>query len=183
MFYITNVDNDATAKRNEGSHQFFYLTRGVTDQLAMTLDCRHLIPVFILIFRLLKFTVERTISCHSSAVSFSESDERLTDLDNSRPAAYRAASFARCSSICSTTLSRIGIATKAPCEPVPAALGNPLAVNDNIELTSLTKQSDSFNVEALLDEDHETRDPWPCCSVTSGSERSRSSFCSPIYFV
>src|ERR1700681_2943597 len=87
MFYITKVDNDATAKRNEGPHQFFYLTRGVTDQLAMTLDCRHLIPVFI--FRLLKFTVERTISCHSSAVSFSESAERLTDLGNSRPAAYR----------------------------------------------------------------------------------------------
>src|SRR5450759_4175192 len=92
MFYITKVDNDATAKRNEGPHQFFYLTRGVTNQLAMTLDCRHLMPVFI--FRLLKFIVERTISCHSSAVSFSESDERLTDLDNSRPAAYRAASFA-----------------------------------------------------------------------------------------
>jgi hypothetical protein len=69
MFYMTKVDNDATAKRNEGPHQFFYLTRGVTDQLAMTLDCRHLILVFIL--RLLKFTVERTISCHSSALSFS----------------------------------------------------------------------------------------------------------------
>src|ERR1700693_6216386 len=66
MFYIAKVDNDATTKRNEGPHQFFYLTRGVTDQVAMTLDCRHLIPVFILIFRLLKFTVERTISCHSS---------------------------------------------------------------------------------------------------------------------
>jgi hypothetical protein len=31
MFYITKVDNDATAKKNEGPHQFFYLTRGVTD--------------------------------------------------------------------------------------------------------------------------------------------------------
>jgi hypothetical protein len=58
----------------------------------MTLDCRHLIPVFVVIFRLLKFTVERTISCHSSAVSFSESIDRLTDLDNPRPTAYRAAS-------------------------------------------------------------------------------------------
>jgi hypothetical protein len=57
MFYITKVDNDATAKRNEGPYQFFYLTRGVTDQIAMTLDCRHLVPVFIFIFRLLKFTV------------------------------------------------------------------------------------------------------------------------------
>src|ERR1700687_2234712 len=108
MFYIAKVDNDATAKRNEGPHQFFYLTSGVTDQVAMTLDCRHLIPVFIFIFRLLKFPVERTISCHSSAVSFGESDERLTDLDNSRPGAYRAASFARCFSSCSTTLSRSG---------------------------------------------------------------------------
>jgi hypothetical protein len=77
MFYITKVDNDPTAKRNEGPHQFLYLTSGVTDQLAMALDCRHLIAVSILIFRLLKFTVERTISCHSSAVSSSESDERL----------------------------------------------------------------------------------------------------------
>jgi hypothetical protein len=56
MFYITKVDNDATAKRNEGPYQLFYLTRGVTDQIAMTLDCRHLVPVFIFIFRLLKFT-------------------------------------------------------------------------------------------------------------------------------
>jgi hypothetical protein len=51
MFYITKVDNDATAKRNEGP-----FTHGVTDQIAMTLDC-HLIPLFIFIFRLLKFTV------------------------------------------------------------------------------------------------------------------------------
>jgi hypothetical protein len=35
----------------------------------MTLDRRHLIPVFVFISRLFKFTVERTISCHSSAVS------------------------------------------------------------------------------------------------------------------
>ena len=56
MFYITKVDNDATAKRNEGPYQLFYLTRGVTDQIAMTLDCRHLVPVFVFIFRLLKFT-------------------------------------------------------------------------------------------------------------------------------
>src|SRR5437667_8851504 len=104
MFYITKVDNDSTAKGNEGPHQFFHPTRGVTDQLAMTLDCRHLIPLFI--FRLLKFIAERTISCHSSVVSFSESGGCLTDLGNSRPAAERAASFARWFSSCSTTLSR-----------------------------------------------------------------------------
>src|SRR5882724_9985440 len=77
MFYIAKVDNDATAKKDEGPHHFFHHTRGVTDQLAMTLDCRHLIPVFVFIFRLFKFTVERTISCHSSAVSFSESRDLL----------------------------------------------------------------------------------------------------------
>jgi hypothetical protein len=92
MLYIAKVDNDATAKKDEGPHHFFYLTHGVTDQLAMTLDCRHLIAVFVFIFRLLKFTVEGTISYHSSAVSSSESTDRLTDLDNSIPAADRAAS-------------------------------------------------------------------------------------------
>src|ERR1700719_1079531 len=55
MFYIAKIDNDVGAKRNEGPHHFFHLTRRVTDQLAMTLDCRHLISVFIFIFRLLKF--------------------------------------------------------------------------------------------------------------------------------
>ena len=53
----------------------------------------------------------------------------------------------------------IGIAgTKAPCEPGPAALGNPLAVSDNLELTCLPRRNDGFNVEALLDEGRETRD-------------------------
>src|ERR1019366_7172463 len=103
MFYITKVDNDATAKKNEGPHQFFYLTRGVTDQLAMTLDCRHLIPVFI--FRLLKFIMERTISYHSSAVSFSESAEHLTDVATRDlvPAALRRSH--RASRSCSTSRS------------------------------------------------------------------------------
>src|ERR1035441_7349570 len=82
MSYITNVDNDATAKRDEGPHQFFYLTRSDADQIAMTLDGRHLIPVFIFIFRLLKFTVEQTISCHRSAVSFRpvKCSDRITQL-------------------------------------------------------------------------------------------------------
>jgi hypothetical protein len=53
----------------------------------------------------------------------------------------------------------IGIArAKAPRELVPTALGNPLAVNNNLELTSLPRRNDGFNVEALLDEGHETRD-------------------------
>jgi hypothetical protein len=53
----------------------------------------------------------------------------------------------------------IGIAgAKAPCEPVPTALGNPLAVSDNLELAGLPRRNDGFNVEALLDEGRETRD-------------------------
>ena len=47
---------------------------------------------------------------------------------------------------------------KAPCEPAPTALGNPLAVSDHLELTELTGRNDGFNAEALLDEGHETRD-------------------------
>ncbi len=54
---------------------------------------------------------------------------------------------------------QIGIArTKPSREPVPAALCNPLAVSNNLELTSLPRCSDGFDVEALLDEGHETRD-------------------------
>jgi hypothetical protein len=53
----------------------------------------------------------------------------------------------------------IGIASaKAPREPVPAALGNPLAVSDDLELTGLPGCNNGFNVEALLDEGYETRD-------------------------
>src|SRR5216683_8369461 len=56
----------------------------------------------------------------------------------------------------------IGIArAKAPCEPISTALGNPLAVSDNLELTGLPRRNDGFNVEALLDEGHETRDLGP----------------------
>jgi len=53
----------------------------------------------------------------------------------------------------------IGIAgAKAPCELVSTALGYPLAVSDNLELTGLTRRNDGFNVEAILNEGHETRD-------------------------
>jgi len=40
---------------------------------------------------------------------------------------------------------------KAPCEPVPTALGNPFAVSDHLELTGLTRRNNGFNVEALFD--------------------------------
>ena len=55
--------------------------------------------------------------------------------------------------------SEIGIAgAKAPCEPVPTQLGNPLPISDNLELTGLPGCSDGFNIKALFDESHETRD-------------------------
>ena len=47
---------------------------------------------------------------------------------------------------------------KAPCEPVSTALGHPLAVSNNLELTGLTRRKDGFNIEAILDHGHETRD-------------------------
>ena len=53
----------------------------------------------------------------------------------------------------------IGIAgAKAPCEPVPTALSYALAVGDNLELTVLTRCEYGVDVEAILDEGHETRD-------------------------
>lgn len=47
---------------------------------------------------------------------------------------------------------------KAPREPVSAALGNPFAVRDHVELASLARGADRVKVQALLDEGHETRD-------------------------
>jgi len=53
----------------------------------------------------------------------------------------------------------IGVAgAKAPREPVPAALRNPLAVGDHRELALLPRRKRGFNAEALPDEGHETRD-------------------------
>jgi hypothetical protein len=53
----------------------------------------------------------------------------------------------------------IGIAgAKLPREPVPSALGNPLAVRNHLELTGFAGRKDSFYAKALLDEGHETRD-------------------------
>jgi hypothetical protein len=53
----------------------------------------------------------------------------------------------------------IGIAgAKAPCKPVPTALGYPLAVSDDLELTCLPRRNDGFYGEAIFDEGHETRD-------------------------
>ena len=71
------------------------------------------------------------------------------------------------------------VGAKAPSEPVPAALGNPLAVNDNLELTGLTRHNDGFNVEALLDEDHETRD-FGLVVLSPRAVNDLGSFCCPI---
>ena len=48
--------------------------------------------------------------------------------------------------------------TKASCEKIPPAFGNPIAVHQHIELTSLTGREHRYYVQALLDEGHETRD-------------------------
>jgi hypothetical protein len=46
----------------------------------------------------------------------------------------------------------IGIASaKAPRKPVPPALGYPLAISDNLELTCLSRLNHGFNIQALLD--------------------------------
>ena len=53
----------------------------------------------------------------------------------------------------------IGIpGAEAPGEPVPAALGDPLAVGDDLELTGPARRLHGFDAEALLDEGRETRD-------------------------
>jgi len=53
----------------------------------------------------------------------------------------------------------IGIAgAKSPCEPVPTPLGNSLAVHDHVELTGLARRTGGIDIQALLDEGHETRD-------------------------
>ena len=91
-------------------------------------------------------------------------------------AAYRAASLRTGLLELLDHAIEIGIAgAEAPCQPVPIALGDPLAISDNLELTGLPTRKDGFNVEALLDEGRETRDLGSCCPLMSGSERSRSS--------
>jgi hypothetical protein len=47
---------------------------------------------------------------------------------------------------------------KAPREPVSAALGNSFAVRYHVELASLTGCAGRVNIQALLDQGHETRD-------------------------
>lgn len=56
----------------------------------------------------------------------------------------------------------IGIArAKAPCEPVPTALGDFLAIGENLELTGSPRLRDRVNTKPLVDEGHETRDLGP----------------------
>jgi len=46
----------------------------------------------------------------------------------------------------------VGISgAETPCQPVSAALSDPLAVSDNFELTGLPRSKDGFKIEALLD--------------------------------
>ena len=54
---------------------------------------------------------------------------------------------------------KIGVAgAEASRQPVPAALGNHLAVREHRELTGLTRSKNGFNAQAILDEGHKTRD-------------------------
>jgi len=54
---------------------------------------------------------------------------------------------------------QVGIAgAKAPCEPVPSALGDLLAIRDHSKLTGLPGRKYHFHVWAILEEVHETRD-------------------------
>ena len=54
---------------------------------------------------------------------------------------------------------QIGITnTKAPREPVAAALGYIYAVRDYGELSGLTGRNNNLNAQPLLNEGHETRD-------------------------
>lgn len=54
---------------------------------------------------------------------------------------------------------QIGIASAKPArEPVPAALGNRLAVSDHFKLTGTARGNHGCNAEVLLYEGHETRD-------------------------
>lgn len=54
---------------------------------------------------------------------------------------------------------KIGIAdaetTRKKVSPTP---GNPLPIREHVELTCITRNTDSVNIQALLDKGHETRD-------------------------
>ena len=53
----------------------------------------------------------------------------------------------------------IGISgAKTARKPVSAALGNPLAVGEDIELTGFSRLWNGYDVQVFLDEGHETRD-------------------------
>lgn len=53
----------------------------------------------------------------------------------------------------------IGIAcAKAACKPVSTALGDLCAIGENLKLTGVPWLSHSLDIEALLNEGHETRD-------------------------
>ena len=53
----------------------------------------------------------------------------------------------------------VGIAgAELASEPVAAALGDFLAVDKNVELAGAAWSANRLNIEALLDEGHETRD-------------------------
>ena len=60
MFYITQVENNATAKENEGRHQFFDLTRGVTR--AKLVEYGSLLLLIGLFGGVFRFVMRRTLT-------------------------------------------------------------------------------------------------------------------------
>jgi hypothetical protein len=79
---------------------------------------------------------------------------------------------------------QVGITGAKPSrEPVPAALGYPFAVSDNLELTSLAWHNDGFNVEAPLDEGYETRNLGLVVLSRRAMNDLDLHFVAPIYFV
>ena len=78
----------------------------------------------------------------------------------------------------------IGIArAKAACKPVSTALGDLLAVSENLKLTHLAGLGRSFNTETLVDEGHETRDLGPVVQSCGAMNDLNLHVCSPRGFV
>jgi hypothetical protein len=83
----------------------------------------------------------------------------LTDLDNSRLRCLpRWIAGAAVLKLLDHTVWIWIAGAKAAGQPVPSAFSDPFAVRDNLELAGLPGDKDGFNVKALLDEGHETRD-------------------------
>lgn len=78
----------------------------------------------------------------------------------------------------------IGIArAKAARKPVPTALGDFLAIGENLELTGSPRLRDRVNTKPLVDEGHETRDLGPVVQSCGAMNDLNLHVCSPRGFV